>query len=443
MTTALNHSKMKKYLHISVLFFCLLLATTMSAQFMTPPDQADKFGLEQFLNNGAMDLKNLNPANFITNKQRRFLEQEWTVNTWQSLNQERKEFAANCGLPVLNVKEDYDALSRTFKTTDLDSFIYANNRLKTWSVYFVVNGVRTLSSVAQLTYSTRAAPDTVLVSNPQLNGTTRFAYTFNASGQLTAIREDGIFNGNLFPASRAQLTYDTRGNLTRYLIEEPDGANWKTSEDNRYAYNATNQLTEKVNTFVFGSSADSLKNLFNYDTQNRLIKQFQIYGRDTSAIVVSNHNAKKRPRLLEFEQLNSPSGPLFGKATLTYQANDSLVANMVTQEKRRVADPFVNQSRFIFEYCGDAVGTNEVKKEPLSCLVFPNPASESLTIRLKENTASNADVSVVNTMGQVVFQARNHAVDTPLSISTLPNGLYVLRVQIGDKIGITNFTVLK
>lgn len=77
MTTALNHSKMKKYPHIPALLLCLLLATTTNAQFMTPPDQVDEFGLEQFLNNGVLDLKNLNPVNFITNKQRRSLEQTW------------------------------------------------------------------------------------------------------------------------------------------------------------------------------------------------------------------------------------------------------------------------------------------------------------------------------------------------------------------------------
>jgi Secretion system C-terminal sorting domain len=116
---------------------------------------------------------------------------------------------------------------------------------------------------------------------------------------------------------------------------------------------------------------------------------------------------------------------------------------MITQGKTRLSDPFVNESRYIFEYCGDAVATQEVKKELLSCLVFPNPASESLTVRLKDATISNADVSIVNTTGQVVFQERNKAIDTPLSIATLPNGLYILKVQSADKIGITSFTVLK
>lgn len=420
----------------------------MNAQFMTPPDQVDEFGLEQYLSNGAMNLKNLNPAHFINDKQRRFLEQEWTPqNTWQHVSQEQKQFAANCGLPLQRTYQDYDMLSNTFKTTNLDSFIYANNRLRTWNTYRVSNGVRTLSEVAQFAYTTRAAPDTVLWVSifGQFSDTTRYVYTFNASEQLTSIRQDGRVSNTFLPIGRAQLTYDTRGNLTRYLIESPDGtsANWLTESDNRYTYNATNQLTERVSIYIFSATnIDTLKDLFNYDTQNRLIKLSNIYDGDTSVITVSNHNAKKRPRLLEFSDISSTS-PFFGKATITYQTNDSLVTNMITQGKTRVNDPFVNESRFIFEYCGDAVATQEVKKEVLAYQVFPNPASESLTVRLKETTASNADVSIVNTMGQVVFQERNRAVDTPLSISTLPNGLYVIRVQIGDKIGTTPFTVLK
>jgi hypothetical protein len=290
---------MKKYPHIFPVFFCLLLATTMNAQFMTPPDQVDDFGLEQYLNNGAMNLKDLNPAHFINNKQRRFLEQEWMQNAWQHVYQEQKQFATGCGVPLQRTYADYDMLSKTFKVTDLDSFIYVNNRLRTWNTYAVSNnGVRTLSQVAQLFYGTRAAPDTVLLVStisPQFMDTTRYIYTFNASEQLTTIREDAKDNNTYLPISRAQLIYDTRGNLTRYSIERPDGtsANWWTAEDNRYTYNATNQLTEKVYAYTFTSTlSDTIKNLFNYDAQNRLIKLSNIYDGDTSVITVSNHNAK-------------------------------------------------------------------------------------------------------------------------------------------------------
>ena len=446
MTTALNQSKMKKYPHIFPVFFCLFLATTMNAQFMTPPDQVDDFGLEQFINNGTINLKDLNPANFINDKRRRFIEQEWTPsNTWQSLRQERKQFAANCGLPTQRTDEDYNASRGTFDVVSLDSFIYVNNRLRTWNLYDVSNGVRTLDGIIQFVYSSRAVPDTAyaVYITPQFTATTRYAYTFNASNQLTTIQEDENFSGVFLPLSRAQLTYDARGNLTRHLRERPNGSNWQTREDNRYAYNATNQLTDKVRVFVFSTGAtDTTKDVYSYDTQNRLVKIINTLDGDTAVFTLSNHNTKKRPRLIDVNNLSS-SFPTLVKATLTYQINDSLVANMITQTKGRISDPFVNEGRFIFEYCGDAVATTEVKKELLSCLVFPNPASESLTIKLQEATQSNVDVNIVNTMGQVVLQARNHAVDTPLSIETLPNGLYVLRVQIGDKIGISSFTVLK
>lgn len=447
MTTALNHSKMKKYPHIFYLFFCLLLATTMNAQFTTPPDNVsgDRSGLEKFLRNGTIDLKDLNPANFINNKRRRFLYQQWTPqNTWGNGQEERIQFAANCGLPLQSISEFRDAVIGTLYGTSADTLIYVNNRLRTWNTYDVLNGVRSLYQTAQFTYSTRAAPDTVLVikSPPFTPENQRYIYTFNASNQLTAIRQEDKVNNAFVAVERVQLTYDASGNLTRHLREKVNGANWATAEDNRYTYNTTNQLTEKVNISIFSGVTYTEKDTYAYDAQNRLTKLVNIDERDTTVYTLSNHNTKKRPRLIDVDGLSSTS-PFLGKATLTYQANDSLVVNATAQKKTRVSDPFVNDSRYIFEYCGDAVATTEVKKESLSCLAFPNPASESLTIRLKEETTSNVDVSIVNTMGQVVLQARNRAVDTPLSITTLPNGLYVLKVQIGDKIGISPFTVLK
>ena len=412
---------------------------------MTPPDLVDNLDLERFLNNGAIDLKNLNPLNVISNKRRRLLQQEWTQNTWRGTEQEQKLFAASCGVPLRRTAEDYNASNGAFDVTYLDSFIYVNNRLRTWNYYDVSSSGRTLFGIDHFIYSTRAAPDTILsiFTTPQFTDTTRYVYTFNAANQLILIEESLKFSGGFAPLSRARLIYDVRGNLTRHVAESPNNTNWLTRQDNQYTYNATNQVAEKLDIYVFSSGdIDTTKDTYTYDAQNRLIKLVNTYDGDTTVFTVSNHNAKKRPRVIDINS-SDPLFPALVKGTFTYQANDTLLANAVVQEKRLVTNPFVNVSRLIFEYCGDAVATNEVKKEVLDCFVFPNPASASLSIRLKEETASNLDVNVVNMMGQVVLQAHNHAVDTPLSIETLPNGLYVLKVQIGDKMGISSFTVLK
>jgi hypothetical protein len=70
--------------------------------------------------------------------------------------------------------------------------------------------------------------------------------------------------------------------------------------------------------------------------------------------------------------------------------------------------------------------------------VYPNPATESITISCKNVIQS---IQISNAIGQEIFAVNPNAKETILTISQLPNGLYFLRLNASN--GIKTIKIVK
>lgn len=95
-------------------------------------------------------------------------------------------------------------------------------------------------------------------------------------------------------------------------------------------------------------------------------------------------------------------------------------------------------------FCVDNVTTTDLVSSKNSLAfdlpmeVFPNPATDFLSVRLpQENEASFAQI--FDLQGKVVFEKTISGVQNGLDVRSLPPGIYLLRVQQGGKIGLGKF----
>ncbi|MEM7655786.1 MAG: T9SS type A sorting domain-containing protein [Bacteroidota bacterium] len=75
---------------------------------------------------------------------------------------------------------------------------------------------------------------------------------------------------------------------------------------------------------------------------------------------------------------------------------------------------------------------------PLPLEVFPNPAQDQLSIRLFDPIKPNATVQLSNQLGQIVKQDSLFQATHQLSLQDLPAGVYVVKVQNGEAVGMEN-----
>lgn len=84
----------------------------------------------------------------------------------------------------------------------------------------------------------------------------------------------------------------------------------------------------------------------------------------------------------------------------------------------------------IGELAGNLEGQNE---QPISVLLYPNPASDRVNLRLENFNEQKISIVILNSLGQYVLKDEQHvdqnSVELNLSISTLEDGMYFLMVR--------------
>ena len=86
---------------------------------------------------------------------------------------------------------------------------------------------------------------------------------------------------------------------------------------------------------------------------------------------------------------------------------------------------------------GNSIGVDELVKH-YDFSIFPNPAYNMAYVSLTTESDENATISIVNTMGQVIsesnVQLESGSNAIPLNLNDLANGVYLVRVQIGNSV---------
>ena len=88
--------------------------------------------------------------------------------------------------------------------------------------------------------------------------------------------------------------------------------------------------------------------------------------------------------------------------------------------------------------------TNKIEND-LKYMLYPNPASSSLQFFLMPSFNSNMTVRLFNNMGAEVKRMENVQTSIPYSfdVSELPSGMYVVRVDAGDKNSVSKILIAR
>ncbi len=127
---------------------------------------------------------------------------------------------------------------------------------------------------------------------------------------------------------------------------------------------------------------------------------------------------------------NGPNGDLF----MNYMDyTDDACMMMFTQGQKQRVDAGIALFRSGLANsngCGQATGIKYISDQP-SVELFPNPASESVTIKINGSSNLKYAIKVRNTLGEVLMEASNAFADSgqlTLSVNDLPKGIYLIEV---------------
>jgi Secretion system C-terminal sorting domain len=231
----------------------------------------------------------------------------------------------------------------------------------------------------------------------------QWLYTYDVINNLKSILAQG-WNGTAWVNSwLTTYTYDANNNRTSGLGQNWNGSAWVNYSLTTYTYDASNNLTSELQQSWNGSAwVNHFQWLFTYDANNNLVSAFEQKW-DGNAWV--NHL----------------------KDNLTYDAN-----NFTESESYKYWNNYgtnIVGGDSIYYYFHTVVGVNELMVQDGNIVVYPNPTSTSITIE----TITKGSLSIHNISGQQLLQQEITEPKTQLDISSLPSGVYFVRVT-GEKV---------
>jgi hypothetical protein len=122
-----------------------------------------------------------------------------------------------------------------------------------------------------------------------------------------------------------------------------------------------------------------------------------------------------------------------GRIKVSYAGNPDLMGVKVGPDGKIYFADKTNRSVYMIENTAVVpVAVKKIYEASDIALVYPNPFNDRLFISLKENTG-NAEVSVTNILGQVVYTGGINGANKTIDFSALKSGVYFLQIETSDK----------
>lgn len=271
--------------------------------------------------------------------------------------------------------------------------------------------------------------------------TGRYLYTYDGNGNLaTSVHQ--FKSGNMWVnANKLEYTYDGNGNQIQAISQVWDSNNslWVNSSKGVYTYNngiLTEELYESWDDQISMWLTDG-KVLSTYDGSGLLVtKTSQLWenggwrNQSKREYTYNNDGNLVKEEVSNWDT-NNNAWILVGKIETIYN-NDDLPYQETAQSW--VTNAWQNVSRHTYTY-DVPQSTEELGAERLN--VYPNPASDMITINLDENTQSTA--MIYSADGRIVASHVFAGKVNRVPLNQLPTGSYFLQLTQGGKVYSSSF----
>jgi hypothetical protein len=129
-------------------------------------------------------------------------------------------------------------------------------------------------------------------------------------------------------------------------------------------------------------------------------------------------------------------------SAITQNSNSNYYANGARQVKLTVTNQFGTDDTIVT--INVAIGIEDVAFSSAINL-YPNPASNKVNLDFSSEKAGVFNISVLNMLGEVAVGERKVEVNgnkvIELDVTSLSSGLYIVKVQNDNRVGIKTFTI--
>ena len=299
---------------------------------------------------------------------------------------EKRQYTLNArDYPVVTVIQNFDTILHNWVLSGKALSTYQNDTLL----------------LEETSYSWNSASVTW-----DMTGRTQNSYTGTL---LTNSVEQQWISSSWVNSANTVYTYDNNRNIINELYQYWDGIGWVNSNQIANTYDASNRLmTNLTQNFINNSWSNNFLYEYSYDNNgNRVMRSYKSWDYYTGTLVGGSKY------LYAFDANNL-------MISSTYQYLDTGTGN------------WINSSLVSYYYSAHTYGVDDIFSHGLY-KVYPNPATERIFIEPTDPGAHAIRSAAIFTItGQEVLHQQVDGTKTMMDVSTLPAGIYFLRLTGND-----------
>ena len=244
--------------------------------------------------------------------------------------------------------------------------------------------------------------------------TTRETFTFDSLNNQTSWSNQNWVGANWVVESRdtSLLTYNGNSEVTNALVKIWDTIHWVNSYQYTYTYNANHYVIQRLKQSWNGTAwTYALKDTCTYNHDNFMTRELEKKWNGHTWI-------------LSWEDRN------------TYDSYDLKIG--YSEISWNSAGTVITSGDSNYYYYHSVLGINELTAQPVSIVIYPNPATDNLTIE----TSQQADIEILNIEGQLIKSVSRQTASgnkTNVNVSDLPCGVYFIEVKTEKGVAIKKF----
>lgn len=384
------------------------------------------------------DQKAINITYNSGNKQTNILYQAWTGTNWMNSSQ------LSCTYDTNN--NQTSALYKSWNSTSLTNswqYIYTYNSNKklasalfqTWNDTVLVNS--TLNTYSYDTYNNKTGDLIQSWNGSSWDNSTQYTYAFNSSNNMTNALGQS-WNGTAWTNSwKDTITYDANNNKANELDQTWNGTSWVDNGDYSYKYNASYDLTSVLFQSWAGTGWEcSTFDSYEYDAFNNMTNVFEQNWNGSGwsnylidSIAYDTHNNK----ISDVDHIYTSSWICDKQNAYAYNTDNFMLSSSTKQWNNTGTKIIYGDS--VYYYFHTVTGINDLIEPNESVNVYPNPATDNLTIEASQNSA----IEILNIEGQLIKSIAAVAGNTKIDVSSLNAGMYFMEIKTGKGVAVKKF----
>ena len=255
-------------------------------------------------------------------------------------------------------------------------------------------------------------------SNDSWKNSSLQSFTYDDNGYLiNNLQQSWDVDLNSWKNSgQINYTNNSNGTVQQYIVQNWDtnSSSWNNSQRATYTYAfGTSYQTIIYETWSNNDWKNSLKQIFTYDDNSFLINILQ-------------------------QSWNTNSGSWNDSGQINYTNNsDGTVQQYIIQNWDTNSSSWNNSQRVTYSY-NNTNATFTINE--MEVLIFPNPTSEFITIRLTQSGITK--ISLINLQGQKIFSLIENSQEFIIPVYNYLEGTYFVKIEKNNKVYVRSFIKL-